>query len=563
MLLRPRQEQFVEACIRALDANDNTLGVAPTGAGKTVMLSAVTGHMRKRGLKRTLIVQHRDELVEQNRNTFHRFNGNGIPSGLITADRKDWLRDVVFGMVQTVGRKNNLEKITKPFDMLVVDEAHHIAAPTYRAILDRLRELNPETKLLGVTATPNRGDKKGIRFAFDNVADQITLGELIRTGALVPPRTFVLDIGVQEDLRKVKKTISDFDMSEVAKIMDRQVLNDAIVEHWKEKAGGRQTVVFASTVDHALHVTEAFSRAGVSARIVTGETPDAERADLLAAFDRGEFQVIVNVAVLTEGWDCQPVSCVVLLRPSSYASTMIQMIGRGLRRMDPERYPYHPPKSDCIVLDFGTSILTHGTLEQNVDLDPDKTKAEPKECPGCGSKIPMFAHECPICGYVFVVAGESGVETEKETLDSFVMTEVDVFTASPFRWEELWDGSVLIATAFEAWAVVLFYGDTWVAVSGSKTNGIHVLSRGDRLLCLSVADDFMRENASASEAGKSKRWLHMPASEKQLQHLGLDPMSGEAVSMSRYRAACFLTWKFNGNGIRSRVNDLQQFGRAA
>ncbi len=109
-----------------------------------------------------------------------------------------------------------------------------------------------------VTATPNRGDKKGLRPVFSNVADQISIGELIASGHLVPPRTFVIDVGAQEALKSVRKTVDDFDMKAVDAIMNQAPITDAVIRHWREKAGDRQTVVFCSTVDHARNVTEAF-----------------------------------------------------------------------------------------------------------------------------------------------------------------------------------------------------------------------------------------------------------------------------------------------------------------
>ncbi|MFC4625429.1 DEAD/DEAH box helicase, partial [Daeguia caeni] len=187
------------------------------------------------------------------------------------------------------------------------------------------------------------------------------------SGHLVPPRTFVIDVGVRDDLAKVRKTASDFDMSEVERIMNRAPVMDAIIRHWKEKAAGRQTVVFCSTVDHARSATDAFNEAGVAAVLVHGEMADGERQAALAAYAAGDVQVVVNVAVLTEGWDHPPTACVVLLRPSSYKSTMIQMVGRGLRTVDPNEHP-GVVKTDCVVLDFGTASLMHGSLEQEVDL---------------------------------------------------------------------------------------------------------------------------------------------------------------------------------------------------
>ena len=136
-------------------------------------------------------------------------------------------------------------------DLLVIDEAHHAVADSYRRIIDRTLQRNPSAKIFGVTATPNRGDSKGLREVFDNVADQIRIGELIASGHLVPPRTFVIDVGVQDALRKVRRVAADFDMDEVDAIMNKSPVTDAVIRHWKEKAGDRQTVVFCSTVEHA------------------------------------------------------------------------------------------------------------------------------------------------------------------------------------------------------------------------------------------------------------------------------------------------------------------------
>jgi len=558
MLLRPRQETFVDRSLSALRERGNTLAVAPTGAGKTVMLSAVARDFGRS--KRVLVLQHRDELVEQNRRTFHQVAGASATSGVVNAHGKDWRKPVTFAMVQTLGRDANLAAMPG-LDLVIVDEAHHAAAATYRRIIDCAQEVNDKVAIYGVTATPNRGDKKGLSAVFDNVADQISVGELIASGALVRPRTFVVDLGVREDLARVRRSTSDFDMSEVAKIMDHQIHNDKIVEEWRKLAGGRQTVIFCSTVEHAEHVAATFRDAGVAAATVDGEMAEGERKKRLQAFDRGEFQVIANVAVLVEGWDCQAVSCVVLLRPSSFASTMIQMIGRGLRRLDPERYPGRPPKSDCIIIDFGTSILTHGSIEQSINLDPQIGEPKKKECPGCGATIPMSSRECAICGYVFLIEAPEGdgEAAAKEDLKDFVLTEIDLFKASPFRWEELFDGVVLAATAFEAWAIALPYptGDQWHAIGGARDGErwkpCHYLAAGDKMLCLAAADDWMRENGDKGAAGKAKRWLHEPASEGQLKHLGLTPISG--MGITKYKAACHLTWKFNEQAIRQKVMD--------
>ena len=172
-------------------------------------------------------------------------------------------------------------------------------------------------------------------------------------------------------------------MREADKVLNRAVLNEAVVEHWKERAADRRSIFFCATVDHAEAVAAAFRAEGVTAETVTGEMPGRARADLIARFDRGEVQVLTNCMVLTEGFDSQPVGCIGILRPMLHKGTFIQAIGRGLRRVDPERFP-GIVKTDCIVLDFAGAALRHGSLEQEISLDDEDHEpgAAPwKTCP--------------------------------------------------------------------------------------------------------------------------------------------------------------------------------------
>ena len=556
MQLRPRQRLFCDASEAALLEHGNTLGVAPTGAGKTVMLSDIVGRFVAKGAS-AMVLQHRDELVNQNRATFEKVNPRAT-TGLFTADRKEWGYGATFAMVATLANDKNLAGMP-PMDVLAIDEGHHAVAPSYLRIIHTARERNPKLKLLLVTATPQRGDKKALRAVVDNVSDQISLKELIEGRFLVRPRTFVVDIGVQDELAGVRKTMSDFDMTAVEAIMDKSVINERVISEWGNPdqpyyAGNRQTVVFCSTVAHAQHVTAAFHAAGIRAVCVEGNMTKGERRDAIAAYDRGDFQVIVNVAVLTEGWDNQPTSCVILLRPSSYKSTMIQMIGRGLRKVEPERYP-GVVKDDCVIMDFGTSILTHGSIEQETDLEGDGVK----DCPDCAALLPARTRSCAICGYEWprpedaVSMSTGGGESDpkiRSALADFIMTEVDLLADSPFRYETLFNGLVSIASALDAWAVVIHYGGHWHAIGGGRDTGIHHLAdNGDRLLSMAAADDFLRENGDADMANKAKRWMAQPPSDKQRQMLKIDAM--QAMGMTKYHATCLIQWQFSEKAIRT------------
>lgn len=556
MRLRPRQSLFVERSLAALCDHGNTLSIASTGFGKTIALSAVVARSVEGSEAKACILAHRDELTSQNRSKFGRVAPE-ITTSVVDAGSKDWAGQATFAMVPTLTRPGNLAAMPA-LDLLVIDEAHHAVADSYRRIIDHARSANPDCRIFGVTATPNRGDRKGLREIFDNVGDQVRLGELIASGHLVPPRTFIIDVGVQDELRSVRKTSADFDMTEVADIMNRAPVTDEVIRHWREKASDRPTVVFCSTVAHAENVAAAFNDADIAAAVVHGDLDGAIRRRILAAYASGEIRVIVNVAVLTEGWDHPPTSCVVLLRPSSYKSTMIQMIGRGLRTVDPEEYP-GIVKTDCIVLDFGTSSLTHGTLEQDVDLDgrePMPGPAPSKTCPECEAQIPLAVTECPFCGADLSREGSAPI-------DSFIMSEIDLLKRSSFAWVDLFgDDAALMANGFNAWGGIFFLEGRWHAVGGGKGHASRLLGMGERTVCLAQADDWLNTHETDESAFKSKSWLKQAATEKQLQYLPTEFRSD--YGLTRYRASALMTFKFNKREIRQLVaRDAPSLGRAA
>jgi superfamily II DNA or RNA helicase len=556
MRLRPRQSLFVERSLAALCDHGNTLSIASTGFGKTIALSAVVARSIEGSEAKACILAHRDELTSQNRSKFARVAPE-ITTSVVDAGTKDWAGQATFAMVPTLTRPANLAEMPA-LDLLVIDEAHHAVADSYRRIIDHARSANPDCRIFGVTATPNRGDRKGLREIFDNVGDQVRLGELIASGHLVPPRTFIIDVGVQDELRAVRKTVSDFDMTEVAEIMNRAPVTDEVIRHWREKASDRPTVVFCSTVAHAENVAAAFNETDIAAAVIHGDLDGATRRRILAAYASGEIRVIVNVAVLTEGWDHPPTSCVVLLRPSSYKSTMIQMIGRGLRTVDPEEYP-GLVKTDCIVLDFGTSSLTHGTLEQDVDLDgrdPVPGPAPSKICPECEAQIPIAVTECPFCGADLSREGSAPI-------DSFIMSEIDLLKRSSFAWVDLFgDDAALMANGFNAWGGIFFLEGRWHAVGGGKGQASRLLGVGERAVCLAQADDWLNTHETDESAFKSKGWLKQAATEKQLQYLPTEFRSD--YGLTRYRASALMTFKFNKRKIRQLVGRAApSLGRAA
>lgn len=565
MILRKRQQEFVEKSVTALKQHGNTLGIAPTGAGKTLMFSAVVGEFLGSKSK-ALILAHRDELTSQNQEKFLRINPR-ISTSVFDAKTKSFAGQAVFAMVQTLSRKENLSLIPT-IDILAIDEGHHSVSPSYRNIIKEVKEKNPEVKIYGVTATPSRGDKKDLGDIFSNVADQIKISELVASGHLVRPRTYIIDVGTQSELKNVKKTAGDFDMGAVEKIMNKLPIIEEVFSQWQELAGNRKTVIFCSTIAHAKSVAEVFKCNEIKTVFISGDLSESERKDVLSKFEQGDAQVIVNVAVLTEGWDYQPTSCVVLLRPSSFKSTMIQMIGRGLRVVDANLYP-DVIKEDCIILDFGTSSLIHGSLEVDVDLEKakqPKKKAEArfqKECPSCSMLVPSASNNCPICDYEFSTREDA--DSSIGELSGFVMSEIDLLTQrSNFEWCDIFgDGAALMASGFNAFAGIFFLNDHWYCLGGTEF-GIKILSFGSQEICLAQADDFLNENETADNAHKSKSWLKQTASTRQLQCLPQQYRND--YSITKYKAANLLKFYFNKSSIQKLLFEAdakRQSGGAA
>ena len=553
MILRNYQRRAVNSCMAALKKHNNTLLVAATGAGKTVMLSEIV----KKSIgnnKKALICQHRDELTNQNSNTFN----NMFPDTYISffnANKKSWKGQVVFSMIQTLGKDKNLADMP-PVDFIVYDEAHHVSSNSYRKLTANAKKLNPNVKILGVTATPERSDKKGLKDTFTNVGENITISELVQSGHLVPPRGMVIDIGTQKALSRVKKTANEYSMAEVEAIQNSKVLNGKIVEHRESEAINRPTLTFCSTIQHAEDVRDAFCGAGYRSEAISSHTPKRERKEILKNFDRGEIQVLANPMILTEGYDSPICSCIMLLRPSSHKSTMIQMIGRGLRKIDPAKHP-GIIKKDCKVIDFGISLINHGDLNIDSNLRFDHNNKEIisiKNCPSCNSELPINAQICAICGYEFKILPVAD-NNDFDELEEFRLIEIDLINNSPFKWISIFPSDkVLIASGFGCWAAVISKdNDNFYAIGGKEKEKPAILNMSNKIGAIASADDFMRAYSTSSSAKKAAKWMFEPISEKQ-QILLSNICGGGYSEMSKVEGAANITFWLNLKKIENLLN---------
>ena len=317
------------------DGVTRVLAVLPTGAGKTIIASIVARRCVDEGL-RVLFLAHREELLLQTIDKFRR--AAGIEAHLEKAEhRAHDDAEVVVGSVQTFSARGERWD-SDHFDVIIVDEAHHVLADSYRYVLD----LFPDAKVLGITATPDRGDKKNLGAYFETIAFEIGLFDLVNTGFLAP--ITVQSIPLSIDLNGVKSSQGDFDAGDLGAVLDPYLdqIAAAIRQHAHCDGLPRRTLVFLPLIATSLKFVESCKSAGLVAAHVDGLSPD--RREILDRFGRGEFDVLSNAMLLTEGFDDPGIECVCVLRPTRSRALYSQMVGRGTRLA--------PGKRDLLLLDF-------------------------------------------------------------------------------------------------------------------------------------------------------------------------------------------------------------------
>lgn len=334
MELRPYQRDAKDAVFEQWTSVDRTLLVLPTGTGKTIVFAYITRDCVRDG-KRVLILAHRGELLEQAADKIRK--ATGLVSSVEKAEETclgSWYR-VTVGSVQSLTREKRLSRFPKHyFDTIIVDEAHHCVSDSYLRVLDHF----DGAKVLGVTATPDRGDMQNLGKVFESLAYEYTLPRAIKEGYLSP--IVAQTVPLQLDLRGVAVQAGDFKASDVCTALDPYLTQ--IADEMAERCRDRKTVVFLPLVKTSQKFRDILNTKGFRAVEVNGESRD--RAEVLSDFDAGKYDVLCNSMLLTEGWDCPSVDCIVVLRPTKVRSLYSQMVGRGTR--------LHPGKKNLLLLDF-------------------------------------------------------------------------------------------------------------------------------------------------------------------------------------------------------------------
>lgn len=397
MDLREYQLDAIEALRSQVRAGKKrVLLQAPTGSGKTVVAAEIIRSAVSKG-STVLFVAHRRELIFQSCDKLQRF---GIGHGVLLSGHEEIRpgEQVQVASLATLwARCVKRERIElPPADLIVFDEAHRSCAPTYQELLSRY----PDAVVLGLTATPARKGGQGLGAYYQALVKAVGAKRLIAEGYLVPTRILA---PYRPDLRGLRVTGGDFAKDDLNERMDKQELVGSIVDTWVAHAENRQTLVFASGVQHSVHLRDRFRAAGVRAEHVDGKSTNEERRMLIASLLSGDIQVITNCDVFTEGTDMPIVSCAVLARPTKSLVRYLQMAGR-ISRPSPES-----GKVDALLLDHSGNVYRHGFPDDEIAWELEKGKkaknvdlsagrSVPITCPQC-HLVYRAANVCPNCGY--------------------------------------------------------------------------------------------------------------------------------------------------------------------
>lgn len=495
--LRPYQREAVDAVHAAYDRGVRRPAIGlPTGGGKTIVFSALAEERAHLG--RALILAHRDELLRQAADKYREVNP-GADVGFVQAGLNDLDHAVVVASVQSLSQPRRLDAFPwDSFATIVVDEAHHAVAPTYRKIIDRA---GPDTLVLGVSATLERGDGIGLGEVWKEVVYLKTLQEMIQAGYLVDIRA--RRVRLNYNMGRLRTNRGDFVASEVSEMLEATEAYSVAANAYLEHAPGRKALVFTPTIKDAHAMAATFRMAGVPAAAVDGEMPLDERRATLAALADGSVKVVANAMVLTEGFDEPSVGCIIVARPTKSRTLYVQMIGRGTR--------LYPGKDDLIVLDLvgNDERLDIQSLPRLFGL-----KADVLERAGTGAVRYIAQGAKAIAGLYDRAAGISS-------------EEVDLFERKDIAWSKLVDGRWHLDIGGE-------HGDLFLEPRGSRWRAFRLApaDKGKRVYdvlgddldigyAMGVAEEYLREKASEAMVlvDKSARWRTDQPSQKQLDML--------------------------------------------
>ena len=513
MKLRPYQRQTIDNVRSAWrEGCQDVLVMMATGGGKTVVFLALIDELlQENPAARILVVAHRKELIEQPAERMAEFYPHRAAQvGIVMAEQNQPDRQITIATIQTLQVERRLTELLShgPIDYLIIDEAHHSSADGYLAVIQALKDTNPNLRHLGVTATPVRSDNNGL--PYDREAAHLGIKELVRDGFLAPPRWLAIQTGIS--LADVPVYGSgderDFSQKGLVDVFETDNCFELVAETHHKYATGRKAIAFVSSVAGGYRLAEIMTAAGIPAIAADGTTKKADRSKILSDFRAGHHDVLVNCALFTEGLDVPEVSCIHQVRPTKSDGLYVQMIGRALRTF--------PGKEDALILDYAPLDARNITMLGDVL--------------GVDAKKEAYIEESEEEG--FVIAGftfDGSVKWLSGNPTELVSRQLDYLNMSPWKWtkpqghvgpmalglgpgDDQVDRSLVIsapAAIMQVWLVAKKPEDRW-----SKA---YLVQTGNFEECSTWAEDYAEQRGNLVLARKAKKWRDTQPSEWQIK----------------------------------------------
>jgi len=541
-LISPREYQL--EALEVVTANSmkgitRQLICLPTGTGKTVVFALLAKELNRR----TLVIAHTEELIEQAVEKF-KIVWPGVNVGVVKAESDEINSHVVVASIQTICREKRLERLKQQgFGLMIIDEAHHATAPSYEKVIWELGfiEDNPEKLLVGVTATPKRGDGIGLNAIFQAITFERSISTMIRAGYLSP--LVGKQIYTKIDLTSVGFQNGDFMQDELAKVINTVSRNQLIVDNYKLNALERKkALVFCVNVQHAKDLSMAFNLSGISSSPVYGAMEEEGRKKILSDFSDGKYQVLTNCQLLVEGYDEPKIDCIIMGRPTASTTLFTQMIGRGIRTF--------PTKQDCLVLDFTDNATRHNLCTCLNSLDGAVTALACAE-----EEIESEERESPSQRKIVDSNGFSAVRVLEEKIEN-----IEFFEKTTFAWIPVGgDWHLKLTGTVDVWVKKSKDG---YQVSAQKLSEVISLSNRPLPLnyALGVAEEWIRKQTTKNGwARKDAVWRGEPATPKQI-----DSMSRLGITfdhgISKGQASQLLDSKINAPATEKQLYWLRKHG---
>lgn len=516
MQLRPYQLQCLEALAQATARGvQRPLCVLPTGAGKTALFASYLG---RHSQARQLILVHRDELIDQTCKKLAIWAPELTP-GVVKAERNDIQQRTVVASIQTLQRSARLAQLAPP-NLIIVDECHHVERDNswWRTLahLGAFTEGGPLA--IGWTATPFRSNNApivGPELPFQECVYAFSLPEAITQGYLVGIEN--KHIFIEMNLDKVKQTAGDWSADALGDAMIDADAPTAIVEAWLTHAQGKRTLVFTPNIAMATATEEAFSEAGICVATIFGHTPIDARQEIYAHWRQGTIDVVVNVMVLTEGFDEPSVECIVLARPTRSKVLYMQAIGRGLR-------PY-PGKESCLVLDcvgacHRHEIMSLAMLYGLAEVKETPPESEQEESEGEGISDSAEQEDDP--------QGALDIHDPRKMTGALRAVELSLYRRSPLHWIPTRKGAHVLALKDGVLRLrcVDILQDHWCIEWKSRTALTRLATNLPLVYAQGIAEDTAREHGEKWLLAPGASWrqgMASPAQQQFARKLGLDP----------------------------------------